>query len=92
MEDGNEILKYFDKVFYIKTVKHIKFNNMRLLKVLYEYFEEDVYTPNTKYSELRHKHIEISDKLEVSAGRLEQSKYIFIFCRLRHQGVENKIY
>lgn len=64
MENNTEILKHFDNVFNTETAKHIKFNNMKLLKVLYEYFEEDVYTPSTKYSELRHKHIEISDELE----------------------------
>lgn len=64
MENNTEILKHFDKVFNTETAKHIKFNNMKLLKALYEYFEEDVYTPSTKYSELRQKHIEISDELE----------------------------
>ena len=64
MENNSEILKHFDKVFNTETAKYIKFNNMKLLKALYEYFEEDVYTPSTKYSELRHKHIEISDELE----------------------------
>lgn len=64
MEDGNEILKHFDSIFNTETAKHIKFQDMRLLKALYEYFEEDVYTPSTKYSELMHKHIEISDELE----------------------------
>lgn len=64
MKDNMEILKHFDKVFNTETRKHIKFDNMKLLKTLYEYFEEDVYTPSTKYSELRHKHIDISDELE----------------------------
>lgn len=64
MKDNNEILKHFDSIFNTETTKHIKFQDMKLLKVLYEYFEEDIYTPSTKYSELRHKHIEISDELE----------------------------
>lgn len=64
MKDCNEILKHFDKVFNTETAKHIKFDNMKLLEALYEYFEEDVYTPSTRYSELMHKHIEISDELE----------------------------
>ena len=64
MKDGNEKLKHFDKIFNTETANHIKFDNMKLLKVLYEYFEEDVYTPSTKYSELMHKHIEFSDELE----------------------------
>ena len=64
MKDNIEILKHFDKVFNTETRKHIKFDNMRLLKALYEYFEEDIYKPSTKYLELMHKHIEISDELE----------------------------
>ena len=54
----------FDSIFNTETAKHIKFQDMKLLKALYEYFEEDVYTPSTKYSELMHKHIEFSDELE----------------------------
>lgn len=64
MENNTEILKHFDSIFNTETLRHIKFDNMKLLKVLYEYFEEEVYTPSTKYSKLRHKHIEISDELE----------------------------
>ena len=64
MKDNMEILKHFDSVFNTEIANHIKFDNMKLLKSLYEYFEEDIYTSSTKYSELRHKHIEISDELE----------------------------
>ena len=64
MKDGNEILKHFDKIFNTETIKHIKCDNMKLLKALYEYLEEDIYTPSVKYLELMHKHIEISDELE----------------------------
>ena len=64
MKDGNERLKHFDVIFNTETAKHIKFQDMKLLKALYEYFEEDAYTPSTRYSDLRHKHIEISDELE----------------------------
>lgn len=64
MKDNMEILKHFDSVFNTDIANNIKFDNMKLLKSLYEYFEEDIYIPSTKYSELRHKHIEISDELE----------------------------
>ena len=73
MKDGNETLKHFDKIFNTETAKHIKFDNMKLLKVLYEYFEEDIYKPSAKYLELMHKHIEISDELEKTFTP-EQSK------------------
>lgn len=64
MENSKEMLKHFDSVFNTETIRNIKFDNMKLLKVLFNYFEEDIYTPSTKYSTLRHKHIEISDELE----------------------------
>ena len=61
MKDGRETLKHFDNIFNTETIKNIKFDNMKLLKALYDYFEEDIYTPSNKYSTLRHKHIEISE-------------------------------
>ena len=64
MKDNNEILKHFDSIFNTETTKHIKFQDMKLLKILYEYFEEDIYKPSAKYLELMHKHVEISDELE----------------------------
>lgn len=64
MEDGKEILKHFDTIFNTETIKNIKFDDMKLLKVLYEYFEENLYTPSERYSALRKEHIAISDELE----------------------------
>lgn len=63
-EQEKEILVHFDNIFNTETIKNIKFDNMKLLKTLYDYFEEDIYTPSAKYSKLRHKHIQISDELE----------------------------
>ena len=64
MEDGKEVLKHFDTIFNTETIKNIKFVDMKLLKVLYEYFEENLYTPSERYSALRKEHIAISDELE----------------------------
>lgn len=64
MEDGKEVLKHFDTIFNTETIKNIKFDDMKLLKVLYEYFEENLYTPSERYSALRKEHIAISDELE----------------------------
>ena len=73
MKDAKEILKQFDNIFDTDTLKTINFSNMKMLKALYEYFEEDIYTPSPKYSKLRHTHIEIADKLE-STFTKEQKK------------------
>jgi len=59
-----EYFKHFDSIFSTDTFKNVKLQELKLLKILYEYFEEDVYTPSLRYSELRHKHIEISNELE----------------------------
>ena len=59
-----EHFKHFDSIFCTDTFKNVKLQELKLLKVLYEYFEEDIYTPSPKYSELRHKHIEILNELE----------------------------
>lgn len=64
MVDGKEILNHFDDIFSTETIKNIKFDDMKLLKILFEYFEENLYTPSKKYSALRKKHIAISDELE----------------------------
>ena len=64
MENEKEVLKHFDTIFNTETIKNIKFDDIKLLKVLYEYFEENLYTPNERYSALRKEHIAISDELE----------------------------
>lgn len=64
MSKGKSVLNHFDSIFNTEVIKDINFDNMKLLKTLFNYFEEDIYTPSTKYSKLRHKHIEISDELE----------------------------
>lgn len=75
MKNAEETLKHFDSIFDADTLKTINFSNMKMLKALYEYFEEDIYTPSPKYSKLRHNHIEISDKLEATFS--EEQKKLF---------------
>lgn len=50
-----ELLKHFDSISNICTLKTIKFDNMPLLKALFEY----LYKPSEKYDKLRRQHIEI---------------------------------
>lgn len=63
MEEETKMLKHFDNVFNTETINNIKFDNLKLLNTLYEYFEESIYTPSQRYSELIHQHIKISEKL-----------------------------
>lgn len=75
MKEGQEVLKHFDSIFDTETFKNINFSNMKLLKVLFNYFEEDLYTPSDKYNELRAKAIKISDKLESTFTKEQQELF-----------------
>lgn len=75
MEKAKEVLKHFDSIFGTATLKNIDFSNMKLLKVLFNYFEEDLYTPSEKYNELRAKAIKISDKLESTFTKEQQELF-----------------
>lgn len=75
MEDDKKILSHFDAIFNTETIKNIKFDNMKLLKVLYEYFEENLYTPSERYSALRKEHIAISDELEKTFTQFQQQLF-----------------
>lgn len=89
MENAEETLELFDSIFDADTLKTINFSNMKMLKALYEYFEEDIYTPSPKYSRLRHKHIEISDKLESTFSK-EQKKLFEQYWELGTQMCEEE--
>ena len=75
MQEQTEILKHFDYIFETDTLKHIDFGNMKLLKALFNYFEEDLYTPSIKYERLRTKQIRISDKLESTFTQEQQELF-----------------
>ena len=75
MEDDKKILSHFDAIFNTETIKNVKFDDMKLLKVLYEYFEENLYTPSERYSSLRKEHIAISDELEKTSTPAQQQLF-----------------
>lgn len=74
-EKGTEVLNHFDSIFDTNTLNSIDFNNLPLLKKLFEYFEEDLYRPSTKYDQLRKKHIEVADLLEKSFTEAQQTLF-----------------
>lgn len=69
------LLRHFDSIFDTDTLRTIKFDNMPLLKALFEYFEEYLYKPSEKYDKLRRQHIEISDLLEKSFTEGQQTLF-----------------
>ena len=73
--DEEEYLKHFDKIFETNTLENIKFDNMKMLKKLYEYFAEELYTPSFRHNELRRKYIEETEKLEATFSEEQQQKF-----------------
>ena len=78
-------LKHFDTIFGTKTVRKFKLNNLPLLKVLFEYFQADLYTPSSKYKELRKKRIELSNKLGLTFTPEQQELFE------KHLEIDNQI-
>ena len=80
-----ELLKHFDSTFDTDTLKTIKFDNMPMLKALFDYFEEYLYKPSEKYDKLRRQHIEVADLLEKSFTEGQQTlfeKYWELGCQM----------
>ena len=67
-DEEQAILEHFNNLFAIKVNNHIK-NNMPLLKLIYESFEEILTKPNKMYSKLSHKDIQIVDKLSATLNK-----------------------
>lgn len=70
-----EYLKHFDKIFETNTFENIKFDNMKMLKKLYEYFGEELYAPSPRHNDLRRKYIEESEKLEATFSEEQQQQF-----------------
>ena len=88
-EEIKERKKHFDSIFGTDTLNNIDFNNLPLLKQLFEYFEEDIYKPSQKYEKLRKQSIEISNKLEKTLTE-EQQKMFEEYWELQNKVVEEE--
>ncbi len=84
MENAKDILRHFDSIFDTDTLKNIDFSNMKLLKTLFSYFEEELYTPGLEYEKLRTKQLRISDKME-STFTEEQQKLFEQYWEITNQ-------
>lgn len=90
-----ELLKHFDSIFDTDTLKTIKFDNMPMLKALFDYFEEFLYKPSPKYDKLRRQHIEIAELLEKSFTEGQKTlfeKYWEIGCQMEVEESEQLFY
>lgn len=58
-----EYVEMFDNIFNSNTIKNIDIKKLKLLKSIFDNFDEELYTPSSKYRLLRKEHIRIIDAL-----------------------------
>lgn len=66
-----------DNIFHTNTIKDFDyyFSKLVLLQKVYEYFEEDFCRSNPAYKDLRKQHIEITDMLDQSLSKAQQTLF-----------------
>ncbi len=76
MQEKEELnyLEVFDEIFGTKTNKHLRLN-MPMLKIIFDNFGEDLYTPNEKYEQILKQKIKVLNKLEETFT--EQQRKLF---------------
>lgn len=92
-EKAQILLQHFDNIFHTNTTKDFDyyFGKLVLLQKVYEYFEEDFCRSNPAYKDLRKQHIEITDMLDQSLSKAQQTlfeKHLDIGCEM--VAVENE--
>lgn len=79
-------MKQFDSIFGTKTLKSIKFPNMKLLKRIFIYFMEDLYTPSKRYKKIRKESLE---KIHELKQKITDEQIILLdkYCELNNMMV-----
>ena len=62
-KEEQDYLEHFNKIFGTETNKHLRLN-MPMLKIIFQNFGENIYTPNKEYNQIRGQIIKILDELE----------------------------
>ena len=88
-KDFIERKKHFDSIFGTNTLNNVDFNNLPMLRAIFEYFDEDIYKPSAKYEELRKQSIEVSNKLE-STLKDKQKEMFEEYWELQNKVVEEE--
>lgn len=88
-----QLLQHFDNVFGTKTMQNFDyyFSKIKMLRNIYEILEEDLCRSNPAYKDLRTQHIEITDMLDQSLSKAQQTlfeKHLDIDCEM--VAVENE--
>ena len=76
-EKAQILSQHFDNIFQTNTTKDFDyyFSKLVLLQKVYEYFEEDLCRSNPAYKDLRKQHIEITDMLDQSLSKAQQTLF-----------------
>jgi hypothetical protein len=76
-EKEEELLQHFDFIFGTNTIKNFDyyFSKIKMLENVYEVLEEDLCRTSPTYKQLRKQHIEISDMLENSFTKAQQTLF-----------------
>ena len=83
-KEETNYIEHFNKIFGTKINKHLRLN-MPMLKIIFNNFVEDIYTPNEKNNQIRKQKIKISDELEESFT--EEQKELFN----KYNEIENQL-
>lgn len=70
-----EILKHFDSIFNTDTVNNVKFDDMKLLKAIFDYFDNDIYNASQEYEKLRKEHNRIETEFEDTLTYKQKEMY-----------------
>lgn len=89
VSDDKIVLNHFDSIFKTQTIKNINFDNMRFLSYLFKSFQDELYTPSKKYTELLRKHINIADELEKTFSK-KQMQLFEQFCETKNEMYEEE--
>lgn len=73
-----EVLEHFDSIFGTNTTNTINLEDMKLLKILFEKFEEKLYIRNPRYKRLSKQSIKLSDQLSKTFTEEQQELFTTI--------------
>ncbi len=96
-DKAKQLLKHFDNVFGTNTIENVDyyFSKIKMLKNIYEILEEDLCSSNPEYKGLRNQHIEVTDMLDNSFSKAQQTlfeKHLDIGCEMVSVECEQMFY
>lgn len=76
-DKAKQLLQHFDNIFGTNTIQNFDyyFSKIKILENVYDVLEEDLCTTNPAYKDLRNQHIEITDMLDNSFTKAQQTLF-----------------